>query len=157
MNPLYQKFQEITDRKLHKALRFMYDGLKEFDADPAFTVCMAHYGYSRGGVCVGCAATCAIQKAFEIRYTLADIDQVQGRGSALAKVVPDMETEFCGELYSLETAYNMMRYGKAVRLCNILEIPSPWGHFPLNMTGDEWRVDMPNLLDIIEKLEADGI
>lgn len=63
------------------ALQAMLDGLREIPG-PNFKVDMLNYGHVYGDICYGCAATCAIQKATEVRLTPYNIKKTPLRAEA---------------------------------------------------------------------------
>jgi len=56
------------------ALQAMVDGLRKQSKRKDFVINMSTYGESRGEICFGCAATCAVQQISGINLTVEDID-----------------------------------------------------------------------------------
>jgi hypothetical protein len=110
------------------AVQAMIGGLKEYDADPNFSICMKSYGNSdASGVCFGCAATCTIQHVFkyaftpwQIKSTLRRAAAVNSDYSALNKFEFMINGLRSGDLHSLLYYYGINIYCslELSELCN---------------------------------------
>ena len=86
------------------ALQVMVDSLKEFDKAPDFEVYMGSWGAQREGICIGCAATCTIQKIAEKRLTTSVIWDCESRAKFL-----DFDFD---DLNAFENAIDQCRSGR---------------------------------------------
>ncbi len=75
----------------------MIEGLKEYSQKPDFKINMSTFGDVdlKDGICVGCAATCALQKLFNVSFKPYEILGLKNRAYVLKqnlRLLDDFET-----------------------------------------------------------------
>lgn len=140
------------------ALQAMVDGLKNHSKREGFSVSMSTFGSAVGSICVGCAATCAIQQATGINLTSKSIEDVQARSRRLRVGKED--------LYRFEGVIDSVRLGDLQELFDyycmgeiystrILKWKTVQG-LPQLYT-DFWEEDLPTYEKLIKKLKKIGL
>ncbi len=145
-------FKEMCDNKMSVAVRAMCDGLESQSKRKNFIVDMHYYGLSRGKICYGCAATCAAQKIAGVNLTAVTIDESKDRAKKLGVDQLDLDM--------FEFAIDSFRQGKTGRLKRYFDLP--WGDVEVpdqrwNLEDDDWREQLPEVLDYAAELEEAGL
>lgn len=126
------------------AVLAMINGLEEHDKREEFEIDMESFGMRRfkpntfgGGsyVCIGCAATCALQKMTGITLNQENICGAYARANTLG--IPDPE------MMKIEMMYESLRRGDASVLYGLYKVGNV-PHFSLpHMKNDNWRLHLP--------------
>lgn len=146
-------FREIL-KKPSAAVRAMVDGLREIPGE-TFRVRMESFGYSIGGVCYGCAATCAVQQATGKRFLPDQIGKL-----TVTSIMLDIEVMDMGRF---EWVIDSLRKGQFVHLANYFGVP----HESLcrcaldrdalpELTNDNYLERLPAYEAFADRLEAAG-
>lgn len=133
------------------ALRHMVNGLIKQSKRKNFKIDMGTYGDSHGGVCYGCAATCAIQSITKINFTSSSIKTTHDR-------VGIIEGEF-SELNAFESAINQARQGSMRALFYFCYIIGETGYrfnADFDLQSGNWKKQLPQVRKTISALKKAG-
>lgn len=143
-------------QKPSQLLQLMVDGLNKQSARPDFAIQMDTFGTSRGSMCYGCAATCALQELAKVSFTTDDINSTEERAEATGF------TWF--EVDKFELAVEMARVGRLDKMCEnaALIIEGFPAHLPFPEKGwwlrnYNWREELPKVESYIELLKSQGL
>lgn len=153
-----QTFRELCKGKVSKAVQAMIDGLKFQSQRKDFRVDMATFGgFSNSGdkgslVCLGCAATCAIQQLFGINFTDSQIGSLSGRSRQTVRDANDLDR--------FEEAIDMVGRGDSSYLFDYMgdldsHEPSDDNRWVLNT--DNWQEQLPLVQDFVDRLKLKGL
>lgn len=137
--------------KPSEALQAMVDGLLEQSERPDFEVNMKVFGAVQGGICYGCAATCAIQKIAGRNLDIDSIDSSTLRAWTLGFLRDDM--------LAFESAINMARTGDMGELFIYFgfEDAGYWRFAGFNLDNSNWREQLPAVRAHINSLKKRGL
>ena len=142
------------------AIRAMTSGLREQSKRDDFRVDMMYFGLSDDdfgagkGICCGCAATCAIQKATGIDFGTETIGEAELRATAVHIDVIDLEAfEMTIDQFRRGIVRRLLSYYNCSSLALVLEERS-LNTMPY-LTNSNWEQLLPaydNLADVLEQL-----
>lgn len=132
------------------ALQAMIDGLAEQSKRPDFEIDMRSFGRSWGGICFGCAATCAIQKI--------------GGKNLTEKYIRDRAEFFgfgYGDMEFFEAAIDNSRAFNFTHLFIYYSKEKPDFLLDYNankcMTTANWQELIPTFQEIVDRLKSEGL
>lgn len=150
-----------TVKKPSRALQLMVKGLQEQSRRKYFRIDMSSFGHSsrisyttNKRICVGCAATCAIQKLAEKNLNVNNIEWVTSRARALRFKVEELE--------SFEIAIDYARAGYPEELFYFFDIEPPvevvnyLRKNPFRFGNTNWEKEIPIVEKIITFLKENG-
>lgn len=163
--------------RFSQVVRAMVNGLKRYGDDPDFEIRMATYGAVQRTlegreICMGCAATCAIQELAGVRFTPDDIEIVTGLSAenafynhATATGWPIEEVDIFenavdalrgGNYFIHQAVRQLQRLGCQFSAASIVEEMSKLAPL-LELNDTSWREHLPAYEKFAERLEAVGL
>jgi len=139
------------------ALQAMVDGLREQDERKDFKVDMGTFGAplfsarrGRADICLGCAATCTVQKIAGKNLTADIISHREYR----AEVLGFDHTEFA----AFERAMDQTRCGSVTELFDFFVVPQAKDVRPsFRLLNGTWRGQLRKVEAYIKELQAQGL
>jgi hypothetical protein len=133
------------------ALQAMVNGLRKQSKRSDFKIDMGTFGDAYGGVCYGCAATCALQEISGIDFTLENM---------LWHNLP-YATPFSGqEISDFEDVIDAARSGYLLPLFTFFHLhPIHNRGYPrrFNLDTDNWEEQLPEVEKLIAELKEKGL
>jgi len=120
MKTFMKTFREILG-KPSSALQAMVDGLREYSGRKDFVVDMGSYGHVEGGICYGCAATCAVQKTLGLDYLSVGYSYPRSSKDLGSEQLLGVDSR---DLCAFETAIDQARKGDLWELMGYFNVDS---------------------------------
>lgn len=133
------------------AIRAMVNGLRNQSNRKDFVIDMGYYGLEKGGLCFGCAATCAVQEAAKVNFTVVNI--------YVGQQCETLDVDF-EELNHFEGMLNSLRMGRWDHLIEYYDRKDLLDklsnvHLPA-MENVTWRQCLVYYEELAERLEKLG-
>jgi hypothetical protein len=107
--------RELIKNKPSVALQAMVNGLQAQSNRDDFRIRMSTYGAYGGGICYGCAATCALQELAQVNFDFPAISSLKKRAAACSFSYEETD--------KFEAAIDNARLGELAGLFRFCEIP----------------------------------
>jgi hypothetical protein len=158
-------------------LQAMVDGLLEQDADPRFKINMSTFGRvypgkidSGIGFCCGCAATSTLAKLSGMLYSSSSLECIANVPTEWPSIegpidiaYSDMQNNCDDIVYfaNLESAIDDARQGNLDSLFDFFGIADQHDEDKYDcrfmLASDDWKRQIPEVLQLIKELKADGV
>lgn len=142
--------------KPSNALRYMVQGLLEQSKRKRFVIEMSTFGrqgyVDNTTICMGCAATCTIQKIANKNIPLKKIDATHARAASLRLDVI--------EVIDFESAIDGARCGnlfELFRFCKRGKVHRTQYDNKFYLDNEDWKNDIPKVRKLIKKLKSKGL